>query len=105
MGASRTATKSINMKFTAFGTARSALTDLRATWSTRGLQKNMKQRRLAGLGYWMAVGAVGLTFVVALRAQQPSPSAVSPAATSPVSVDSASQRAVVNRYCISCHNE
>ena len=61
----------------------------------------MRHRRLAGLGYWMAVGALGMAFVVALRAQQPSPGATA----SPVPVDSASQRAVVNRYCISCHNE
>ena len=61
----------------------------------------MRHRRLSGMIGGIAVVFIATAWVVALRAQQPA----SPAAT-PVSASaSQQQRAVLNRYCISCHNQ
>ena len=59
----------------------------------------MRHRSVTGIIGWIAVAALGGAGVVGLRAQQPV------VATPVASAAAPSQRAVLNRYCISCHNE
>src|SRR4051812_14927160 len=61
----------------------------------------MKHRRRSGMIGPVAVVFVATACMVALRAQQP----VSSTATAVSSAASQQQRAVLNRYCISCHNQ
>ena len=63
----------------------------------------MKHRRVSAMIGSIAVAFIATASVVALRAQQP----VSPTATAVSASASTSQqqRAVLNRYCISCHNQ
>jgi mono/diheme cytochrome c family protein len=59
----------------------------------------MRHRSVTGIVGWIAVAALGGVGVAGLRAQQP-------VVATPVAAAAASaQRAVLNRYCISCHNE
>jgi len=60
----------------------------------------MHRRRRDTIGL-MAVVFIATAWMVALRAQQPSSATVTGASAS----SSQQQRAVLNRYCISCHNQ
>src|SRR4051794_37379285 len=59
----------------------------------------MGHRSVTGFVGWTAAVFVGIC-VVALRAQQPA--SASPAAAP---ATASQQQAVINRYCISCHNQ
>ena len=59
----------------------------------------MRDRLLTGIVVWAAVAASGGAGVAGLRAQQPVVAKPAPSAAA------SSQHAVLNRYCISCHNE
>src|SRR5437870_5447358 len=63
----------------------------------------MRHRSLPGIVGWLAALVLAVTCVVVTRAQQQGAAPETPAAPSSVAAPSA-QRAVLNRYCTSCHN-